>query len=93
MSAYEGLIFFPSFQMARTQKNKATAGHLGLLKARLAKLRRELITPKGGGAGPGEGFDVAKTGDARIGFVGTLLVYISILSYIIDIIDNPLNNR
>jgi ribosome-interacting GTPase 1 len=56
--------------MARTQKNKATAGHLGLLKARLAKLRRELITPKGGGGGTGEGFDVAKTGDARIGFVG-----------------------
>ncbi|OBS77016.1 hypothetical protein A6R68_16528 [Neotoma lepida] len=57
--------------MARTQKNKATAHHLGLLKARLAKLRRELITPKGGGGGgPGEGFDVAKTGDARIGFVG-----------------------
>lgn len=57
-------------EMARTQKNKATAGHLGLLKARLAKLRRELIAPKGGGGGSGEGFDVAKTGDARIGFVG-----------------------
>lgn len=57
-------------QMAKTQRNKATMGHLGLLKARLAKLRRELITPKGGGGGPGEGFDVAKTGDARIGFVG-----------------------
>ncbi|ODN00546.1 hypothetical protein Ocin01_06121 [Orchesella cincta] len=58
-------------EMARTQKNKATAGHIGLLKARLAKLRRELITPKGGGGGPaGDGFDVAKTGDARIGFVG-----------------------
>lgn len=56
--------------MAKTQRNKATMGHLGLLKARLAKLRRELITPKGGGGGPGEGFDVAKTGDARIGFVG-----------------------
>lgn len=58
-------------EMARTQKNKATMGHLGLLKARLAKLRQELLTPKGGGGGgPGEGFDVAKTGDARIGFVG-----------------------
>eukprot|EP00058_Branchiostoma_floridae_P026449 XP_002611940.1 hypothetical protein BRAFLDRAFT_91824 [Branchiostoma floridae] len=57
--------------MARTQKNKATSAHLGLLKARLAKLRRELIEPKGGGGGKaGEGFDVAKTGDARIGFVG-----------------------
>lgn len=62
----------PWFQMARTQKNKATMGHLGLLKAKLAKLKRELITPKGGGAAAGEGFDVAKTGDARIGFVGEL---------------------
>ncbi|KAI6219612.1 hypothetical protein M3Y99_01644700 [Aphelenchoides fujianensis] len=59
-------------EMARTQRNKATMGHLGLLKARLAKLRRELITPKGGGGPAGEGFDVAKTGDARIGF-STLL--------------------
>ncbi|CAI5445481.1 unnamed protein product [Caenorhabditis angaria] len=58
-------------EMAKTQKNKATNAHLGILKAKLAKLRRELITPKGGGGGPaGEGFDVAKTGDARIGFVG-----------------------
>jgi len=58
-------------EMARTQKNKATAGHLGLLKAKLAKLRRELINPKGGGGGTGEaGFEVAKTGDARVGFVG-----------------------
>lgn len=59
-------------EMARTQKNKATAHHMGMLKAKLAKLRRELITPKGGGGGgSGEGgFDVAKTGDARIGLVG-----------------------
>lgn len=56
--------------MARTQKNKATANHLGILKAKLAKLRRELLTPKSGGGGAGEGFDVAKTGVARIGFVG-----------------------
>ena len=47
--------------MARTQKNKATARHLGLLKAKLAKLRRELLTPSGGGGASGEGFDVAKT--------------------------------
>ncbi|XP_003387147.1 PREDICTED: developmentally-regulated GTP-binding protein 1-like isoform X2 [Amphimedon queenslandica] len=57
-------------EMARTQRNKATANHLGILKARLAKLRRELIQPKGGGGASGEGFDVAKTGDARVGFVG-----------------------
>ena len=63
-----------ALQMNRTQKNKATSGHLGLLKARLAKLRRELIEPKGGGGGSGEGFDVAKTGDARIGFVGKFVI-------------------
>jgi len=58
-------------EMARTQKNKATSQHLGVLKAKLAKLRRELIEPKTAGGGATEaGFDVAKTGDARIGFVG-----------------------
>eukprot|EP01121_Diplochlamys_sp_Union-15-3_P016513 TRINITY_DN5628_c0_g1_i1.p1 TRINITY_DN5628_c0_g1~~TRINITY_DN5628_c0_g1_i1.p1 ORF type:complete len:378 (+),score=72.51 TRINITY_DN5628_c0_g1_i1:28-1134(+) len=57
-------------EMARTQKNKATMSHLCMLKARLAKLKRELITPKGGGGGGGEGFDVSKTGDARVGLIG-----------------------
>eukprot|EP00879_Flechtneria_rotunda_P033230 GHRR01036782.1.p2 GENE.GHRR01036782.1~~GHRR01036782.1.p2 ORF type:complete len:173 (+),score=42.17 GHRR01036782.1:1519-2037(+) len=58
-------------EMARTQKNKATMGHLGMLKAKLAKLRRELLEPsKGGGGGGGDGFDVNKVGDARVGFVG-----------------------
>jgi len=57
-------------EMARTQKNKNTAGHLGMLKAKLAKLRRDLITPKSQGGATEQGFEVAKTGDARIGFVG-----------------------
>ena len=71
-------------QMARTQRNKATMGHLGLLKARLAQLRRELIEPKGGGGGgAGEGFDVAKTGDARIGFVG-LCPFLDLLNLFVE---------
>ncbi|GJE84434.1 developmentally regulated GTP binding protein 1 [Phanerochaete sordida] len=58
-------------EMARTQKNKATSYHLGQLKAKLAKLRRELIGPSGGGGGGGGlGFDVARTGIASVGFVG-----------------------
>lgn len=58
-------------EMARTQKNKATAHHLGLLKAKLAKLKRELLDPaKGSGGGAGEGFDVTKSGDARVGLIG-----------------------
>lgn len=40
--------------MAKTQKNKATSFHLGQLKAKLAKLKRDLLTPSsGGGGGPG----------------------------------------
>jgi hypothetical protein len=35
----------PLWQMARTQKNKATSRHIGLLKAKLAKLRSELVAP------------------------------------------------
>ncbi|KAJ2305603.1 GTP-binding protein rbg1, partial [Coemansia sp. RSA 2706] len=57
-------------EMARTQKNKATAYHLGTLKAKLAKLKRELLTPAKGSGGGGEGFDVAGTGVARVGFIG-----------------------
>ena len=56
-------------EMARTQKNKATEKHIGLLKAKLAKLRREILTPKGSKGG-GEGFDVTKAGDTRIGLIG-----------------------
>ena len=39
--------------MARTQKNKATSYHLGQLKAKLAKLKRELLTPSSSGGGGG----------------------------------------
>jgi small GTP-binding protein len=61
-------------EYARTQKNKATEGHLGLLKAKLSKLRRELLehqttSKKGGGAGE-RGFEVSKSGDTRVGLIG-----------------------
>jgi uncharacterized protein len=58
-------------EMARTQKNKATNYHLGTLKAKLAKLRDELLVEQqGGGGGAGEGFDVARLGDARVALIG-----------------------
>jgi len=61
-------------EYARTQKNKATESHLGILKAKLSKLRRELTETsaggkKGGGAGE-RGFEVSKSGDTRVGLVG-----------------------
>ncbi|GAX11190.1 uncharacterized protein FisN_9Hh286 [Fistulifera solaris] len=59
-------------EMARTQKNKATNYHLGTLKAKLAKLRSELFLEQsgGGGGGSGEGFSVARNGDARVALIG-----------------------
>ncbi|KAL7489648.1 hypothetical protein ACHAW6_015298 [Cyclotella cf. meneghiniana] len=59
-------------EMARTQKNKATNYHLGTLKAKLAKLRNDLLIEQGGGGGggPSEGFDVARLGDARVALIG-----------------------
>jgi len=57
-------------EMSRTQKNKATNAHLGSLKAKLAKLRREILEPSTKTSGKGEGFDVTKTGDCRVGLVG-----------------------
>ncbi|KAL1608377.1 Ribosome-interacting GTPase 2 [Paraconiothyrium brasiliense] len=53
-------------EMARTQKY-----HLGLLKGKLARLRAQLLEPApGSGSGGGSGFDVSKSGDARIALVG-----------------------
>ncbi|RPB22123.1 P-loop containing nucleoside triphosphate hydrolase protein [Terfezia boudieri ATCC MYA-4762] len=57
-------------EMKRTQKNKATEYHLGLLKGKLARLRAQLLEPTTTGAGAGTGFDVSKSGDARIALVG-----------------------
>ena len=57
-------------EIARTQKNKATNNHIGILKAKIAKLRRELIAAPRASGGGEAGFDVSKTGIARIGFIG-----------------------
>lgn len=39
---------------------------IGQLKAKLAKLKRELLTPSSSGGGGGAGFDVARTGVASV---------------------------
>lgn len=49
--------------------NIATEYHLGLLKAKLAKYRSELLEPAKKGE-KGEGFDVLKSGDARVALIG-----------------------
>ena len=57
------------FEMSRTQKNKATEFHFGMMKARLAKRRSKLLEPPKK-VGPSEGFDVIKHGDARVSLIG-----------------------
>lgn len=56
-------------EMARTQKNKATEHHLGALKAKLARYKSELTEPKQRSARVA-GFEVQKSGDARVALVG-----------------------
>jgi uncharacterized protein len=56
-------------ELARTQKNKATEYHIGILKAKIAALKREIIAPKKSGVRTG-GFDVKKSGDATVVFIG-----------------------
>lgn len=47
----------------------ATEYHLGLLKAKLAKYRAQLLEPSKKQE-KGEGFDVLKSGDARVALIG-----------------------
>lgn len=47
----------------------ATEYHLGLLKAKLAKYRSQLLEPSKKSE-KGEGFDVLKSGDARVALIG-----------------------
>lgn len=57
-------------EISRTQKNKATAKHLGDLKAKLCAARRELLEPSKAGGGKQAGFEVQRFGDSRIALIG-----------------------
>ncbi len=56
-------------EIRKTQKNKATEYHIGILKAKIAKLKKSIYSSSGGGGG-GMGFDVKKQGDATVVMVG-----------------------
>ena len=54
----------------RTQVNKKTEHHIGLLKAKLAKLKRELEETKTRGGASSIGYDVKKSSDATVVLIG-----------------------
>jgi len=56
-------------EIRKTQKNKATEFHIGVLKSKIAKLRREALGLKAR-KGRGAGFDIKKQGDATVVIVG-----------------------
>lgn len=56
--------------MPASLPNTATEYHLGVLKAKLAKYRSQLLEPQGKKGEKGEGFDVMKSGDARVALIG-----------------------
>lgn len=59
-------------EISKTQKNKATNYHLGLLKGKLAMLRTQVIEGeiKAAIKTKGEGFDVQSHGNARVAMIG-----------------------
>ncbi len=61
-------------EIHKTQINKATEFHIGLLKAKMARLRREMEENTHGKTvstgGENAGFDVRKTGDATVVLIG-----------------------
>lgn len=54
-------------ELHKTQYNKATEKHVGILKAKLSKLELEAQSHKKGG---GEGFSIPKSGDSTVALVG-----------------------
>ncbi len=56
-------------EISKTKYNKATEGHIGRLKAKLARLREE-VQKRASSKSCGEGFSVKKSGDASVVLVG-----------------------
>ena len=57
-------------EINKTQYNKATQHHVGLIKAKIAKMREKAETRARASSGPGEGYQVRKTGDGTVILLG-----------------------
>ena len=68
-SAYDRKVNDLEEELSTTKYNKKTQGHIGLVKAKLAKIKEE-YQRKAAAKGKGEGFSVRRTGDATVILVG-----------------------
>ena len=57
-------------EILKTQKNKKTESHIGLLKAKIARLRMEQEKRRAASGGGGQGYSVKKSGNATVALVG-----------------------
>ncbi len=69
MASYEEQIRELEEELRTTKYNKATQHHIGLVKAKLARLR-EKEASRGKGSKKGEGYSVRKSGDSTVILVG-----------------------
>lgn len=69
MADYSNRIKDLEEELANTKYNKKTQHHIGLLKAKIAKLK-EKESSRGGGKGGGEGYSVKKSGDSTVILLG-----------------------
>ena len=68
-SAYDRKVNELEEEISTTKYNKRTQHHIGLVKAKLAKLKED-YQKKAAGKGKQEGFSVRRTGDATVIMVG-----------------------
>lgn len=66
---YEDKIKELEAEISKTKYNKRTQHHIGLVKAKLAKLKEKEVS-RGSGGGGGEGYAVRKSGDATVVLLG-----------------------
>lgn len=57
-------------EILKTQKNKKTEGHIGLLKAKIARLKMEQEKRRAASGVAGQGYSVKKSGNATVALVG-----------------------
>ncbi len=68
-SAYDKRVKELEEEISGTKYNKKTQGHIGLVKAKLARIKED-YQKKASGKGKSEGFSVRRTGDATVILVG-----------------------